>query len=236
MSGTFTDWNPYNNFVQGGLTDGQFLSGSFTMLAAGPPRVQHIGGSQLVSALSATNVNTDTIAYPMGIVQSVNLSHTRQFNRFWEVGSERSFFISGRTVGQLGLGRVLYHGPSLLRTLYAYYADLLPPTVVPALFPNLGLSSQANPHDVKIPPGFENFFINLASDLFSQPVGILMTQKDSNEDTYGVVYLESCYVPSHTFATDAQGVIIQESAAMQFERAVPVAATVIATITGATFG
>lgn len=75
--------------------------------------------------------------------------------------------------------------------------------------------------------------MNLASDLFSQPVGMLMYVRDSNLDTYGAVYLESCYVPNHTWATDAQGVIIQESAAIQFERAVPVAVSSLSLISGA---
>lgn len=162
----------------------------------------------------------------------MNLSHNRQFNRIFEVGSERSYFISGRTIGQMQIARIMYHGPSLLRMLYAYYEDVIPPTVVGAVFPNAGVSTVANPHDVKVPPGYENLFINLASDLFNQPIGLLMYVKDSNEDTVGSVYVEGCYIPNHTWATDAQGVLIQESAAIQFERVVPVAVSALSLITG----
>ena len=117
--------------------------------------------------------------------------------------------------------------------LYAYYEDAIPPTVVSAVFPNAGIATVANPHDVFIPPWYENLFLNLASDLFNQPIGILMYVRDSNLDTYGAVYMESCYIPNHTWATDAQGVIIQESAAIQFERAVPVAVSALSLIAGA---
>lgn len=127
----------------------------------------------------------------------------------------------------------MYHGPSLLRMLYAYYQDLVPPTVVPFVFANPGAANVANPHDVKIPPGYENLFLNLASDLFSQPIGLLMYFRDSNEDTVGAIYMEGAYVPSHQIATDAGGTVIQESAAIQFERAVPVAVKGLALITGA---
>jgi hypothetical protein len=137
-------------------------------------------------------------ALPIGVVQNVSLSHNKGFARFWELGSERSYFIAGRTQGQLGLSRIMYHGPSLLRMLYAYYQDLIPPTVVPFVFPNVAPTTVANPHDVKIPPGFENIFLNLASDLFSQPVGVLLYFRDSNEDTVGATYLEACYIPSHS--------------------------------------
>ena len=136
-------------------------------------------------------------------------------------------------MSQLSIARILCHGPSLLRMLYAYYEDAIPPTVVSSVFANAGTATVDNPHDVIIPPGFENMFLNLASDLFNQPIGILMYVRDSNLDTYGAVYMESCYVPNHTWATDAQGVIIQESAAIQFERAVPVAVSALSLISGA---
>jgi hypothetical protein len=230
---TFSEWSPYEKFVQAGMVDGQFLNAGFTCLAAGPPRLANIGGSTAVAGALSAGAGADQMVMPIGVIQNVNLSHNRTFNRIFEVGSERSFFISGRTIGQLSIARILYHGPSLLRMLYAYYEDAIPPTLVSAVFPNAGIATVANPHDVIIPPGYENLFLNLASDLFNQPVGLLLYVRDSNMDTYGAVYMESCYVPNHTWATDAQGVIVQESAAIQFERAVPVAVTALSLIAGA---
>lgn len=227
-----SEWRPYERFVQGGLVDGQFLSAAFTLIAAGPPRLANIGGAAGAAATLSAGDGAKNWALPIGVVQNVGLSHNRNFARFWELGSERSYFISGRTTGQLQLSRIMYHGPSLLRMLYAYYQDLIPPTVVPFVFNNPGAAAVANPHDVKIPPGYENIFLNLASDLFSQPVGMLMYFRDSNEDTVGAIYMESCYVPSHQIATDAGGTVIQESAAIQFERAVPVAVKGLALISG----
>ena len=218
-----SEQKPYERFVQGGLVDGQFLSAAFTMVAAGPPRLANIGGAAGAAATLSTSNSGKDWALPIGVVQNIGLSHNRNFSRFWELGSERSFFISGRTTGQLQLSRIMYHGPSLLRMLYGYYQDLIPPTVVPFVFANPGASSIANPHDVKIPPGYENIFLNLASDLFSQPIGLLMYFRDSNEDTVGAIYMEGCYVPSHQIATDAGGTVIQEAVSIQFERAVPVA-------------
>ncbi len=220
--GKISEWRPNERFVQGGLVDGQFLSAAFTMVAAGPPRLANIGGAAGAAATLSSGAGKDW-ALPIGVVQNIGLSHNRNFSRFWELGSERSFFISGRTTGQLQLSRIMYHGPSLLRMLYGYYQDLIPPTVVPFVFANPGAASVANPHDVKIPPGYENIFLNLASDLFSQPIGLLMYFRDSNEDTVGAIYMEGAYVPSHQIATDAGGTVIQEAVSIQFERAVPVA-------------
>lgn len=233
---SYSNWAPYKNYVQSGgsgpgMVDGQFISGAFIGIFAGPSRLATIGGALSLGAALTSPATASQIVYPVGITQNLNMSHNRQFSRIFELGSERSYFISGRTIGQLGLSRVLYHGPSILRTLYAYYQDLIPETIVPALFPNVGAGSVPNPHDVVIPPGYENFYGNLASDLFNQPIGLLIVIKDSNMDTYGAFYLESCYVPNHTFATDSQGVIVQESVAVQFEVMVPIATKTIELIT-----
>lgn len=220
----------YREFVQSGMVDGQFVSAAFTLIAAGPPRLANVGGQQ--AGVSLSQGAADQMFFPLGIVQNFNLSHNRNFNRIFEIGSERSYFISGRTIGQIGLSRILYHGPSLLRVLYAYYQDLLPPTVVPPVFPNVSAGLVANQHNVIIPPGYENIYFNLASDLFNQPIGLLLYLRDSNEDTLGAMYLESCYVPNHTVATDANGVIMQENVSLQFERGVPVAVRALALISG----
>ena len=224
-------WSPYTQYVQAGLVDGQFMNASFCLIAAGPPRLANVGSMSLIGAAAAQGAGDD-IVFPIGVVQNFNLSHNRQFNRVWEIGSERSFFISGRTVGQLGLSRVMYHGPSLLRVLYAYYQDLVPPTLAPSLIGpnNLAVLTTPNPHDLKIAPGFENIFMNLASDLFNQPIGLMVYFRDSNEDTMGTIYLEGAVIPSHTIATDAQGTVVQENAAVQFERGVPVAVSALALV------
>lgn len=228
---SITNWQPYLQKVDNSaLKEGRFASGAFTMVAAGPPRLAAIGG---VAAASQT-IGRKNWAIPIGIVQNFNLSHNRNFARFWELGSERSYFISGRTVAQAGFGRVLYHGPSLLRVMYSFYQDLLMPTVVSAFPANVldpsVVGAVANQHNVKIPPGYENIFLNLASDLFSQPCGLLVYMKDSNENTLASVYLEETYIPSHSIATDAQGVVIQEQVALQPERVVPVAVSTVQSV------
>lgn len=234
MAGNFSDWSPYTNYVQSGMVDGAYANAGFTMLAAGPPRIANIGGAAAFAQdVSGSGQAANQIVYPIGIVQNFNLSHTRQFSRIFEIGSERSYFIGGRTVGQLGLARIYYHGASLLRVLYAYYSDLIPPTVVPAMFPNAGAQTQSNPHDVIIPPGYENIYINLASDLFAQPIGIMMYMRDVNQDALGAMYFEACYLPNHSWQTDSQGVLIQESVAVQFERGVPVAISALQLISSA---
>lgn len=233
---SFSNWAPYTNYVQSGgagpgMKDGLHLTGAMVGIFAGPPRLSTVGGALSLGAAITSPESASQIVYPVGITQNFSLSQNRQFARIFELGSERSYFIGGRTVGQVGLSRVMYHGPSMLRVMYAYYQDLLPPTVVPAVFPNVGAGAMVNPHDVKVPPGYENFYINLASDLFLQPVGLLVIMKDTNENTYGAFYLEACVIPNITTATDAQGIVAQESASLQYEQLVPIATRTIELVT-----
>lgn len=233
---SLSNWSPYDDYVQSGLTDGRFQNAAYTLVAAGPPRLSQVGGpAALAASLSTGSTTQDQIAYPVGLVQNVAIGHNMNLSRIFELGSVRSYFIPGRVVGQISLSRVMYHGPSLLRALYAYYQDLVSPTLVEAAFDNLGAANPINAHNVIIPPGYENFYINLLSDLFTQPIGLLLLFKDSNEDTIGAVYAEACYVPNHNLATDAMGTIIQETAAIQFERLIPIATSVVGLISSADY-
>jgi hypothetical protein len=231
---TLTSWKPYTNKVDNSsaLGEGRFASGAFTMVAAGPPRLSAIGGAAgAASALGGPDANW---ALPIGIVQNFNLSHNKQFSRFFELGSERSYFIAGRTMAQAGFSRILYNGPSLLRMMYAFYSDLMYPTIVPSFGVDASVPlAVANQHDVKIPPGYENLYLNLASDLFSQPCGLLVYMMDSNEKTLGAVYLEETYIPSHSIAVDSGNVVVQEQVALQPERVVPIAISSIALLDSA---
>ena len=178
----------------------------------------------------------NTIVYPIGLTQNIALSQNKAISRIFEIGSDRSYFISGRSVGQLSLGRVVYHGPSLLRCMYAYYDTTnggpdeyrIRPLMETA---GMGINPFATDgadgvssglHSVKIPPGYDNMFLNLASDLFSQPLGLLLIFKDNEENNIASVYLDQCYIPQHSLAVDAQGLLIQESVGIQYEKMVPI--------------
>ena len=231
---TLSNWSPYGEYVQGGMVDGRFMNAAYTMIAAGPPRLANMGLVNTGSVINFSDEAADQLAFPIGVVQNFSISHNMTVSRFYELGSVRSYFIPGRVMGQANLGRIMYHGPSLLRVLYAYYQDAVAPATVDTLLGGISSATMPNPHNVKIQPGFENIYLNLASDLFTQPIGLLLMLKDSNEDTMAAVYLESCYIPNHSLSTDAMGTVIQEQVAIQFERAVPISTKIVGLITGDT--
>lgn len=236
MADILTNFSPYHNRVQEGMTDGRFMNAAYTVIAAGPPRLSNLGTNAAVGAAITSSAN-QAVAFPIGIVQNFSLGHNMTISRFFEIGSHRSYFIPGRAMGQFSMSRVMYHGPSLLRVLYAYYTDGngADPDI-PNLFPSAAaaypqIDGTRNIHDVKMAPGYENIYLNLASDLFTQPIGLMLIMKDSNEKTMGAFYLEACYIPNHNIGTDAMGTIIQEQVSIQFERVVPIKTNVIGLIT-----
>ncbi|MCJ7520628.1 MAG: hypothetical protein MUP21_00150 [Dehalococcoidia bacterium] len=223
----FSQWDFYNFRVQQELTGGQFVSAESTLVAAGPPSLEAAGG------------NGSEVVYPIGLLESVGIQQSRQLQRIFEIGSSRSYFIPGRTVGSLSIGRTFYFGPSLLRVLYAYYRTAgkignmgtLPPgttkdtdsgtTVLSPQAALLGAKELGSLPPFKRNPGFGYLLMDLASDLFSQPTGLAIYFKDANTDTLGGFYLEEAYVQGHQMTISSGSVIVMEGVSMQYDRIVP---------------
>jgi hypothetical protein len=214
----FSNWDFLNYRVQSELKGGQFVSAESTLVAAGPP------------TLPSGNTGAENgIAYPIGLLESVGLQQSRQLQRIFEIGSTRSYFVPGRTVGSLSLGRTFYYGPSLLRVLYAYYSS-----AASASGPAIGTGATQSTktllgantaidglHQIRRTPGYGFMFIDLASDLFAQPTGIAIYFKDANYETLGGFYLEETYIQGHQMNISSGSVLIMEGASAQYDRIVP---------------
>jgi hypothetical protein len=92
----------YNKFVET-FDDTLFASGESIQIAFGPPRLSNIGGA--VSAAAQLIGGTDSFARRCGFIQSVNISQSMNLMRFFEVGSYRAFFIPGKVIPAISLGR-----------------------------------------------------------------------------------------------------------------------------------
>lgn len=213
--------------IETGQIDGRFVTSSYCFLCAGPPRLQDVGGASLFGQSLSTGT-ANRFVRPIGGIQAANLAGNKAFQRLFEIGSHRSFWVPSHAVQQLMLNRVYFHGPSLLRLLYSYFSDYQQPEIIFPLF-NYA-STPRNPHNVIIPPGYENLYLNLASDLFDQSFGMMLYVQDNSGQAMGAFYLENAVVPSQNWATDAMGSAIQESAVVQFEWMVPVQVDQIALI------
>ena len=209
-------WDFFRNRVQKGMPHGQFLSGRATVVGAGPPNV--LGFSQ-----GSSGVQTDLV-YLIGLNQQMSIAQASQVQRLFEIGSIRQYFITGHNITNIQMNRLMYHGPNLLRALYAYYSSEGATFQMEALLSRYkdNFPLGANNHTVQVPAGEQNFFINMTSDLFSQPVGLLLILRDQDELTYGLAYAENCYIDNYVMSTDSTSILMTENANIQCERILPI--------------
>ena len=228
---SLANWKFHENHVQSELQGGQFISAATILIAAGPPR--------LADAATAAPVNRSSqaeIAFPIGVVENFGMSQNRQLQRMFEIGSKRSYFIPGRTIGSLSLGRVLFFGPSLLRVMYAYYPTNkfgISSNVANPLSDGISTKDLGNrTPQVLDKPGFgatqndralnADFWVNLASDLFDHPTGLLVYLRDAQNEAYGAFYLEDVNLQAHQFNVNASSVLVAEGTSAQYDKLIPV--------------
>jgi len=239
---SFNNWDFHNHHVQEELLGGEFVSAETTLIAAGPPRLTDITGGTGGDDATIDTPDEGDMVFPIGVLENVGLSQSKQLQRIFEIGSARSYFIPGRTIGSVTLGRVLYHGPSLLKVLYAHYkqssadatfnfmhkgkgatvdvggVDVPDPNATLLDLPLL----QQELHRVKFNPGFDDLWLNLASDIFNQPTGIAIYFRNQLDMTIGAVYLEECYVQGHQMSVSSGSVLIMEGVSLQFDQVRPI--------------
>lgn len=223
-----SEWDSHSyQALEPGVRDGDYVSSDSCLVAAGPPTLQMTGGipgnlDLTKSPRDSNNIQlSDNTAYPIGIAQGINIGQNLQQMRIYEVGSNFDYVVTGRSVGQVTLSKVFISSASLLRVLYAYYQTSAV-KVIESLFDTPYAAANVL-NDVYISPGSNNIFMNLASDLFRNPMGLLFIMRTSQNNDIGGFYLERAVVHAHNIAFDPQGIIIQENATLSFSRIVPVA-------------
>lgn len=234
---SLNNWDFHNFHVQTELLGGEFISAETTLIAAGPPRLSDVTGGN-AQAQGALDDEGDLV-FPIGVLENVGISQSKQLQRIFEIGSSRSYFIPGRVVGSLTIGRIMYHGPSLLKVLYAHYKqsagnlrflnevnETLSKNGIEIPNPNKQLLNlpqlQAELHRVQFNPGYDDMWLNLGSDIFNQPTGMCLYFRNQNDVTVGAVYLEECYIQGHQLSISSGSVLVMEGASLQFDRVVPI--------------
>lgn len=172
-----------------------------TIMFAGPARYTGLGDS------AAT-------LYPIGLTDGINFSSDAQLARLYEIGSNRAFFTRGKTVSSISFSKMLADTPNILRALTAN-----------AYRPSLNASGFSEPGADSPNP---NIMMNLDSEYFSVPFGLLLMFKTRGGDSTGTgkilsaLYLEYCMFASYNFNITATAPVIVEGIAIQFDRPVPV--------------
>lgn len=240
---SIANWSFNQYHVQAELKGGDFISSESTLVAAGPPELADIGLTSFEDTENGGEGNGEVDGaagepvYPMGVLESFGITQARQTQKLFEIGSSRAYYIPGKTMGSISVARALYNGPSLLKILYAYYRQKngnLPlinsdpigqPGANGLLSPNAALLTgdyQADLVAIKTNPGYGNMWLNIASELFNQPTGLMLYMRNAMDVDFGAVYLEQVYVTGHQMSLNAGVNVIMESCSMEFEHMQPV--------------
>jgi hypothetical protein len=242
---SFAGWDWHTKHVEDRLKQGEYVSAETVLIAAGPPRFEQVAFNGAGSTIVAPGQAPPSAAgagavYPVGLLENFGLSQNKQLQRLFEIGSKRSYFVPGRNIASFSLGRVLFWGPSLMRVMYAYYphSKILLANGSPADETSnedgiyvAGKDVDANAPNIVNAPGTvmgtdaerkASFYINLASDLFNQPLGLMVYMKDVRDQIFSAFYLEDCYIQAHQLNLNASSVLVAEGVSGQCDQVVPV--------------
>jgi hypothetical protein len=224
------NWDFNNKHVQppSSIRDtGITVQANTILIAAGPPtfkqgageaNAKQSGFKKILSKAGVTKSNFAESLYPIGVAESIAVGQGKALQMFFEIGSKRRYFVPGRVQNSLNLQRVYMDGPSLLKVMWSYYngATDTDPS-------NKGMAAWRNGQDVPVmSPGVGPLWLNLASDLFDRPMGLLLYFQNSAKEEVGAVYLENCNIASHQFAVSASSTLFSEAVSLQFDAIVPV--------------
>jgi len=232
---TNTTFNFETSHVQEELTSGSFVNSATVLIAAGPPFIDRINlsaqgirlynqGSTDYESIATQGTINNIPVYPLGVVENANLSQARQLQRLFEIGSKRSYFVAGRTIGSITLARTLFYGPSLLKILYAYASkDRFPNADYwVTMLAGADIDASMDP-DNKIDnmPGYGDLLINLDSDLFDVPFGLMFYLESASNKPYGAFYLEEAHINAHQMNISSSSTLVAEGVTIQYDQLLP---------------
>lgn len=251
---SISQWNRATKHVEAAIRSGRYINAETALIFAGPPRISDMGGlnnlDQAVAAGGGAATGQATLGndalYPVGLVEQFGVQQVQAVQKFYEIGSRRSYQSAGRVQVVGNIGRVLFNGPSLLRVLMAYYPNTIQMAngqrigpggdqdsvsrgivgageaatqVFPPIYFEAGSKAGLDPEAETDRP--HTFFGNLMSELFSHPFGIGVMMRDNRNRNYAAIYLEDCFITTHSWQISASSTLITEAVNFQADAAVP---------------
>lgn len=193
-------WTMQDNYVERIMDNAAYTSAhpDDTLVMAGPPRQPEPKKGDLQDQLLA-----------IGHLQSVSFSATKPTQPMMAIGSGRSFFVSGKAQGQVGIGRLFVNGRNILRVLH-----------------HNARRSKLNVGDMddKAARKMESqYYTNLDSELYLIPLGLGVLFRDKVHDLLGGFYIELAMITSYSISLNAGQSMIMEQTSLVYDRMLPFA-------------
>ncbi|MEM2174521.1 MAG: hypothetical protein QXI58_02710 [Candidatus Micrarchaeia archaeon] len=159
---------------------GNFIGSHNVIVCAGPPKL-------------VTNQDKAITFYPIGLNETFTIQQVKELQRLTEIGSKQAYFVLGRTLIRVQMASLILDVGNILKALYKYYISNN----------SIGQTPLVSPHSGEI-------YLNLASDFFDQPIGLLLWIKNNRKEDIAQYFLEECYVSAHNFNLTAGGLVLAE--------------------------
>ncbi len=224
---TITDWSPSSKHVDQYIEEGTSTSSSDILMAVGPARLDKLTqknaasniarfvntladiGSSFGIDLARARRTADVVA--VGAIGSATITQNRPTKVVYEIGSELQYNVPTNTSGSISLSRVFLNGSSLMKALYAF-KNSYDEGYLDRLEADGDLPGQKN----------GELWINMASSLFDEPIGIMLWLKNNKKRNVGAYYFENCNVQGLSFALYAAGGVFSEGTQIIFDRVRPI--------------
>lgn len=216
-----SDWNWRENFVQldeNMGTPGMFIAAESTLIGFGPAK-----------ATAAFDI------VKIGLTPNVSISQQIPQQRLPEIGSQRVHIINGVPVGGGSISRLVYNGPSLLRTAYGnLYDDKGEPTDLaiqgmatgtgPAQDYTINSWRQLTSQPDRVMEGNSNtvLWMSCWDARLRAPFGMCMYFQDISGNAVGGIYAEGVKMNSHNMNQASGQLIMVEGVTFAFDRLIPV--------------
>ena len=241
------NWSRATQHVESQIRSGRYVNAETTLIVAGPPRIADLASASISqNIINQPDINVGNGAdglYPIGMVEQIGVQQVQNVQKMYEIGSRRSYQSGGRVQVAGSLGRVMFNGPSLMRVLYAYYPNSIAMAngktlrkddavgsriagidpnaaqAFPQIFFEPGSYASKDPENPA--SGDNTVFMNLMSELFSHPFGLGIIMRDNNNKNYGAMYLEDCFLTSHSWQVSSSSTLVTEACNFQCDAVVP---------------
>ena len=223
FQGLAANWNWNENFVQEDenlSTGANFIAAESTLIAAG-----------FAKATPSMQV------VKIGLCPSIQVSQQIPQQRLYEIGSQRCHILNGIPQGGLSINRLIYNGPSLVRSLYGLTIDASNNITTGAMN---GTTTANNAAQAAIAAQWSamngaakidsvisghqdtNLWLSMWDTRFRMPFGLAVFMQDIKGNSVGGLYFEGCKVGNHQFSQSAGQMIMMEGLSIMFDRSVPI--------------
>jgi len=190
------------NHVDESITTGKDFSSSATIVIAARkgerPEPTHRAGYYKLDANGPANWET------IGVVQNASVAQNKQLAQIFEIGSNESYFVPGRTVVQATISRVMIDGNSLMKVMYPLDTELSV-----GEHGDMGFATQGDDGVVSA------FYINLASDFFNNSLDLGFFFYDGESEPIGAFYLKDAHIQAHQITLASQQTVVLENISLR---------------------